>query len=69
MKRQIDYDDLIEVAKDIQAIEVLIVHLESSEYYKGLEEDTFVLRAIRNSLECIKNKVEQLLKEFFEKSS
>lgn len=39
MKREIDYDDLMGVLLDIQGIEALLVHLETSEYLKLTEED------------------------------
>lgn len=38
MKLQVDYDDMIEIKQDIKGIEVILVHLESSEYFKGLRK-------------------------------
>ena len=61
MTRQIDYDDLMEVLLDMQGIESLLVHLETSEYLKPTEEDTLVFRVLRNSLEHTKNKINSIM--------
>ena len=62
MTRQIDYDDLMEVLLDIKGMEALIVHLETSEYLKIIEEDALVFRALRNSLELTKGKLKRIMK-------
>ena len=66
MKRQIGYDDLFEIINDIKGIKALLLHVEMSEYFKGAEEDTILLRAIRNSLEFTENKLKSLIEEYYE---
>lgn len=66
MKRQIEYDDMYEITQDLKGIMVLLLHVEASEYFKGAEEDTIVLRAIRNSLEYTEKKLSDLLKVVYE---
>lgn len=66
MKRQIEYDDMYEIIQDLKGIKVLLLHVEASEYFKGAEEDTIVLRAVRNSLEYTEEKLSDLLKVSYE---
>lgn len=66
MKRQIEYDDMYEIIQDLKGINLLLLHVEASKYFKGAEEDTIVLRAIRNSLEHTEEKLSDLLKGAYE---
>ena len=66
MKRQIEYDDMYEIIQDLKGIDALLLHVEASEYFKGAEEDTIVLRSIRNSLEYTEEKLSDLLKVVYE---
>ena len=61
MKLQVDYDDMIEIKQDMKGIEVILVHLETSEYFKGAEEDLLALRIIRKNLECVGDKIDSML--------
>ena len=64
MKRNIEYDDLYEITQDINGIKSVLLHVEASEYFKGAEEDTILLRAIRNSLEFTGKRIEGLIEEY-----
>ena len=66
MKRQIEYDDMYEIIQDLKGINLLLLHVEASEYFKGAEEDTIVLRAIRNSLVYTEERIRTLLKAAYE---
>lgn len=61
--KEINLDDLQEVVMDMQGIEELLIHLESSEYFKGSEEDSLVFRAVRNSIECARKKIKGLMED------
>jgi len=50
----------------LSGIETLLVHLESSEYFKGVEEDALTFRAIRNSLKYTKNNLKHLMEVFYD---
>lgn len=52
---QINKDDLLEIDMDLAGLIDLLVLLEASEYYT--KEDSGVCRALRNSLECTKEKL------------
>lgn len=62
MKRQIDYDDLFEIIQDLKGLDALLLHVEASEYFKGAEDDTIILRVIRNSLKYTEKKLNDLVK-------
>lgn len=64
MKSEVDYDDLLDIVMDMQGIEVLLVYLEGSEYFKEFKEDRLMLRAIRNSVEQTKGRVNQLMNDW-----
>lgn len=66
MKRQVEYDDLYEIIQDLNGIESLLLHVEASEYFKGAEEDTIVLRAIRNSLKYTTDELKHLMAVTYE---
>ena len=65
MIRKIDYDDLKEVLLDMQGIEVLLVHLETSEYFKLIEQDVLIFRALRNNLEYTKDKLNEIMEKVY----
>lgn len=44
----------------------MLLHVEVSEYFKSAEEDTIVLRVVRNSLEHTEEKLSDLLKVSYE---
>ena len=61
MKREVDYDDLMEVLLDIKGINAVIEHLETSEYLKMTDEDALVFRTLRNNLEHTKDKLKGIM--------
>lgn len=65
MTRQIDYDDLADVLLDIQGVESLLVHLETSEYLKLTAEDALIFRALRKNLEHTKNKLKEIMEKVY----
>ena len=62
MRKLIDYDDLKDIAIDIEAIEGLLTHMEASGYFTD-GQDGLTFRAIRNSLEHTREKLEKLINE------
>lgn len=65
VSKEIDLNDLDEIVQDIKGVEALLVHLESSEYFKGAEEDSLTFRAIRNSIENTNNKLMGLMGDYY----
>ena len=63
--KEIDLNDLDEIVQDMKGIDALLVHLESSEYFRGSEEDSLTFRAIRNSLENTKNKLVYIMGDYY----
>ena len=63
--KEIDLNDLDEIVQDLKGVEALLVHLESSEYFKGSEEDSLTFRAIRNSLENIDGKLVNIMGDYY----
>ena len=51
---------LYKIIQDIKGIKSVLLHVEVSEYFRGAEEDTILLRAIRNSLEFTENRLKTL---------
>lgn len=66
MKRQVEYDDMYEIIQDLKGLDVLLLHVEASEYFKGAEEDMVVLRSIRNSLKHTEDKLNNLFENSYE---
>lgn len=65
ISKEIDLNDLDEIVQDLKGVEALLVHLESSEYFKGEEEDSLTFRAIRNSLEHTTGKLVVLMGDYY----
>ena len=63
--KEIDLNDLDEIVQDLKGVEAVLVHLESSEYFKGSEEDSLTFRAIRNSIENTNNKLMQIMGDYY----
>lgn len=56
---QLNKDVLLEIQMDLNGISSMLVVIEASEYYS--EEDKSVFRAIRNCIDCTKNKFDNLI--------
>lgn len=56
---QLNKDVLLEIQMDLKGISSMLVVIEASEYYS--EEDKSVFRAIRNCIDCTKNKFDNLI--------
>lgn len=56
---QIQKDDLLEIQMDLTGISNMLVVIESSEYYN--EEDVSIVRALRNSIDFTKSKLDKLI--------
>lgn len=63
--KTVDLNDLDEIVQDMKGLEALLVHLESSEYFKEAEEDNLTFRAIRNSVENTKNKLVAIMGDYY----
>ena len=61
--KQIDVNDLDEIIQDLKGLEHLLLHMESSEYFKHTEEDSLAFRAIRNSIEHTNEKIVNIIRE------
>lgn len=62
MKNPIDLEDLKDIVIDLEAIEGLLVHLEASGYFVD-GQDGLTFRAVRNSLEHTREKLENIMSE------
>ena len=56
---QIQKDDLLEIQMDLAGILNMLVVIESSEYYN--EEDASIIRALRNSIDFTKCKLDKII--------
>lgn len=62
MRSTIDIEDLKDIAIDLEAIEALLIHLESSGYFID-GQDGLTFRAIKGSVRYTRTKIEDLMKE------
>ena len=56
---QLNKDDLLEIQMDLNGISNMLVVIESSEYYN--QEDASIYRALRNSVDFTKSRLEELI--------
>lgn len=57
---QLQKDDLLEIQMDLNGISNMLVVIEASEYYN--QEDASIFRALRNSVDFTKDRLENLIK-------
>lgn len=62
MRKLVDYDDLKDVAIDLEAIEGLLIHMEASGYFTD-GQDGLTFRAVRNSIEHTREKLLNLMNQ------
>lgn len=58
---QLNKDDLLEIEMDLSGLMDLLTIMESSEYYT--KEDSGICRALRNSIEFTKDKLNHIINE------
>lgn len=56
---QLNKDDLLEIQMDLNGISNMLVVIEASEYYN--QEDAGIYRALRNSVDFTKSRLEELI--------
>lgn len=59
---KVDENDLTEILMDLDSMSALLTVMESSDYYKGTEDDK-VCRALRNSVEYTKSKLRDIIED------